>query len=196
LRQSRAYQSGLVELQDASSQAAVLAIPGRGRALDYCAGGGGKSLALAAAGWSVTAHDADHDRMRDLPARAARGRHPIDIATRAEVEAAAPFDMVLCDVPCSGSGTWRRSPDAKWHLTPERLGALCDMQASILDAVTGFVPQGGALCYATCSVLRQENADQITNFVQRTPGWECVDMHVWPVDADGDGFFLARLRRV
>ncbi|MEO1365008.1 MAG: RsmB/NOP family class I SAM-dependent RNA methyltransferase, partial [Pseudomonadota bacterium] len=118
LRAAKAYVSGLVELQDAASQAAVALITGQGRVLDFCAGGGGKALALAAQGWDVTAHDAKPARMRDLPARAARGGHDIRIVTTQELADLPPFDVVLCDAPCSGSGTWRRAPQAKWDLTP------------------------------------------------------------------------------
>ncbi|MEO0668032.1 MAG: RsmB/NOP family class I SAM-dependent RNA methyltransferase [Pseudomonadota bacterium] len=195
LRAAKAYVSGLVELQDAASQAAVALITGQGRVLDFCAGGGGKALALAAQGWDVTAHDAKPARMRDLPARAARGGHDIRIATTPELADLPPFDVVLCDAPCSGSGTWRRAPQAKWDLTPERLDELTDLQAQILDTAMGYVSDTGALYYATCSVLAGENGSQVNAFTARHPGWRCdADWH-WPVDASGDGFFLARLLR-
>lgn len=191
LRNSTAFAGGLIEMQDASSQAATALITGTGEVLDYCAGGGGKSLALAAQGWRVTAHDSDPARMRDLPARARRGGH--DIAVVAQPKGA--FDAVLCDVPCSGAGTWRRTPEAKWRLTPERLDALISLQATILDAACAHVAPGGALFYATCSVLNAENSAQIADFCARHPDWHCGDMWSWPIDALGDGFFLARLER-
>ena len=195
LRVSGAYNSGLVELQDAASQAAMAQITGQGRALDYCAGGGGKALALAAQGWNVTAHDAEPARMRDLPARAARGGHDIRIAPTPELAELPRFDVVLCDAPCSGSGTWRRAPQAKWDLTPDRLTELTVLQAHILDTAMGYVLDGGALYYATCSALAQENAAQVNAVTARHPGWRCdADWH-WSVDASGDGFYLARLLR-
>jgi 16S rRNA (cytosine967-C5)-methyltransferase len=192
---SRAYRAGLVELQDGSSQAAMAAlpVPEGGRVLDYCAGGGGKVLALAArasAAWF--AHDAAPQRMADLPARAG-----VDVRVLApgESPSQAPFDLVLCDVPCSGSGTWRRTPDAKWRLTPEDLEALMRRQDAILDAAAPLVAPAGRLAYATCSVLAEENIDRVTAFCSRAPGWRIADSRTWPVSDAGDGFFLAILSR-
>ena len=194
---SRAYREGLVELQDGSSQAAMerLAVPTGARVLDYCAGGGGKTLALAAraeADWF--AHDAAPQRMRDLPGRAARAGVAVTLLDNA-VAQAGPFDLVLCDVPCSGSGTWRRTPDAKWRLTPEGLAELADVQAGILDRAAPLVAPGGRLAYATCSVLREENEAQVAAFVARAPGWHVESTERWPVSSEGDGFFLAVLAR-
>lgn len=196
LRQSRAYITGLVELQDAASQAAVAQIVGRGRALDFCAGGGGKALALSAAGWQVTAHDAEPLRMRDLSVRAARGHHEVTICAPDDLSRHSGFDVVLCDAPCSGSGSWRRTPDAKWRLTSDRLIELTGIQAHILDTAQNRVADSGALYYATCSILAEENRAQIDAFVARNPAWRCDAAWHWPVDSDGDGFFLARLLRV
>src|SRR6056297_3425668 len=124
---SSAYEDGRVELQDGSSQAAMsrLDLSGVARVLDFCAGGGGKSLALAArSAAQIVAHDAMPRRMADLPARAARAGAQITLAGLDEAVAAGPFNLVVCDVPCSGSGTWRRTPDAKWRLTEADLAAL------------------------------------------------------------------------
>ena len=193
-----AYRDGVVEVQDGSSQAAMarLELPDGARVLDYCAGGGGKVLALAARGrgrWF--AHDADAKRMAELPARAARAGVRVTCLTPGGAGAKAPFDLVLCDVPCSGSGTWRRNPDEKWRLTAERLAALGGAQARILDAAAGLVRPGGGLAYATCSVLRPENEDQIAAFLGRHPGWSVTEQRRWPIGPEGDGFFLAQLRR-
>ncbi|WP_299369852.1 RsmB/NOP family class I SAM-dependent RNA methyltransferase [uncultured Tateyamaria sp.] len=194
VRLSQAFADGLIELQDASSQAAVAGFQQAGRALDLCSGGGGKALALAAQGWAVTAHDIDPGRMRDLPARAARGGHRIDICPPENIGKAGHFDLVFCDAPCSGSGTWRRTPDAKWALTQDRLTALQQMQAGVLDAAVSHVAPGGVLAYATCSVLAVENAAQVAAFRARHPGWQVLSSCTWPVDKDGDGFFLACLQ--
>ena len=196
LRGSEAYVTGLVELQDASSQAAIARISGQGRILDYCAGGGGKALALAAAGWQVSAHDAEPARMTDLPVRATRGGHNIQLCSAAELAKLSDFDAVLCDAPCSGSGTWRRTPEAKWRLTPERLQELIMTQAQILDTAQQYVIKGGTLYYATCSVLTEENDAQIASFVAQHTEWSLDTAWHWPVDAWGDGFYLARLLRV
>ena len=191
---SHAFRSGLVEVQDAASQAVVAALPdlAGARVLDYCAGGGGKALAMAAAGACVFAHDAAPARMVDLPRRAERAG--ARIATLTTPTAQAPFDGVLADMPCSGSGAWRRSPEGKWRLTPDSLAALCTTQAGILDATARLVAPGGWLGAATCSVLRAENDAQIDGFLARHPDWHCAGRHRWLPGPDGDGFFLALLR--
>ncbi|HKL04369.1 MAG TPA: RsmB/NOP family class I SAM-dependent RNA methyltransferase [Roseovarius sp.] len=196
--QSQAYQSGLVELQDGSSQAAMnaLDLPSGAKVLDYCAGGGGKVLALAArieGHWF--AHDADPARMADLAPRATRAGVRVVQVLGDQVAAHGPYDLVLCDAPCSGSGTWRRAPDAKWRLTPERLAELCDIQAGILDQAQALVAPGGRLAYATCSLFRAENEAQSDSFVARHDGWHETDRRRWPVSAVGDGFYLSVFAR-
>lgn len=193
--QSEAFRTGLVELQDAASQAVVDALPlSEGmRCLDYCAGGGGKTLALAARlRGPVEAHDADPRRMTDLPTRAERAGADVTLVTAPK----GAYDLILCDVPCSGSGSWRRAPEGKWRLTEERLEALRETQAQILDDVAGMVAPNGTLAYATCSVLKCENEDQITGFLARHPGWECKKQIRFGLDEGGDGFFVATLTRV
>lgn len=199
LRTTRAFREGLVELQDAASQAVTEAIGparGLGAVLDYCAGGGGKSLALAAQGWGpVIAHDADPRRMTDLPGRAARAGAAIRLAWASELEGLGPYDLVVCDVPCSGSGAWRRQPEAKWTLTPDALSRLCAVQAGILEEASRLVAPGGRLAYVTCSLLAEENEEQIARFLGKTPGWSVVDQRRWtPLDG-GDGFGLSLLAR-
>jgi 16S rRNA (cytosine967-C5)-methyltransferase len=195
LRNAATYLEGRVEVQDGSSQAAMLGISGTGTALDFCAGGGGKTLALAAQGWTVTAHDIDAARMRDLPLRASRGQHQITMCTTDELGAAGPFDLVLCDAPCSGSGTWRRTPEAKWALTPDRLSELVALQSEVLDTAVAHVGPEGQLVYATCSVLDAENMGQIDAFLVRHPDWSLRHHQTWAVDEWGDGFFIAHLER-
>lgn len=193
---SRAYLEGLVELQDASSQAVVAALPLADgmRVLDHCAGGGGKTLAMAArAKLRLWAHDAAPRRMADLPDRARRAGVKVTLAERPE--ATAPYDLVLVDAPCSGSGSWRRDPEGKWRLTPERLAELQGVQAGILDRVAPMVAPGGWLAYATCSLLEVENGDQTAGFLARHPGWRLdSERRFTPLDG-GDGFYLALLRR-
>ena len=193
VRNAAVYQDGLVEIQDAASQAAVLGIDGQGTALDFCAGGGGKALALAARGWQVTAHDIDAKRMRDLPARASRGGHHIALCAPDDIARAGRFDLVFCDAPCSGSGTWRRTPEAKWALTPDRLATLCQTQQDVLENAVPHVAPGGRLIYATCSVLRDENEAQIDAFLDRHHDWRCAASERWGVDEWGDGFYVAHL---
>lgn len=196
IQRSGAYLSGLVEVQDAASQAAVLRLPLRDgmRVIDFCAGGGGKSLAMGAlADLELVAHDAAPGRMSDLTARAARAGLRISCATTSELR---PADLVLVDAPCSGSGTWRRNPDAKWRLTPAMLAGLCATQATILDQAAAYVTTSGLLAYATCSILAQENRAQMAAFIARLPGWKLRDeMTLYPSDGY-DGFYLAVLDRI
>ena len=193
VRQTRAFAEGLVELQDAASQAVVAELPPlKGlTVLDYCAGGGGKALAMAALGARVTAHDVAAARMRDIPARAARAGTRIAVTTRAE----GTFDLVLADAPCSGSGSWRRDPAGKWALTPARLAELQRIQAQVIDGAAKRVRPGGWLAYATCSMLRAENADAIAAFLTRSPGFRVErTRHFTPLDG-ADGFCVFLLRR-
>jgi 16S rRNA (cytosine967-C5)-methyltransferase len=193
---SGAYRSGLVELQDAASQAAVLRLPlaDGDRVLDYCAGGGGKTLAMGAlAELKLFAHDADPRRMADLPGRAARAA--VGVALLADPVRESPFDLVLVDAPCSGSGTWRRTPDAKWRLTPERLADLAALQDRILEESAPLVGPGGHLAYATCSVLLEECEERVARFKDMHPAWEEVDRLRLAPGPRGDGFFQVLLRK-
>jgi 16S rRNA (cytosine967-C5)-methyltransferase len=194
IAQSAPYLTGLIELQDVASQAVVDALPLRHgqRVLDYCAGGGGKSLAMAARlNGPVEAHDADPRRMSDLAARADRAGVQVSQVEHPK----GPYDVVLCDVPCSGSGAWRRAPENKWRLTPERFQETTTLQSQILDTAAGLVGPAGVLAYATCSILRSENEDQVKAFLTRHPGWSCAEQHRFKPEDGGDGFFVATLTR-
>lgn len=194
VRSAPAYQDGFVELQDAGSQALVDALPQAARALDYCAGGGGKALAIAARGAdAVFAHDIDPARMRDLPLRAARAGAEITQLAGGDLARSGPYDLVLVDAPCSGSGSWRRAPEAKWNLTPDQLDKITQIQDDILDSSSTLVAPGGTLAYATCSVLPVENSGRVDAFLTRHPGWQCTWDKTYPVSAQGDGFYTAHL---
>lgn len=193
---SAPYADGRVEVQDAQSQAVVSDLAPRGRVLDYCAGAGGKALALAAlTGDSVWAHDAIPGRMRDLGPRAERAGADIRQCATEDLAAAGPFDLVLCDAPCSGSGTWRRDPEAKWALTAEGLSDLNDVQDQVLAAAAPLVAPGGRLVYVTCSVLRAENETRAGAFAAAHPDWTLTESRRWPVGPDGDGFYRATLSK-
>lgn len=196
IKQSRVFLEGIVELQDLSSQAAVAALPlSEGmQVLDYCAGGGGKSLAIAGRiDGRFTAHDAAYGRMSDLPARALRAGVHIRLARTQDLKPRA-HDLVLVDAPCSGSGTWRRTPDAKWRLTEGRLAELCALQARIVDAAAECVRPGGLLAYMTCSLLAAENEAQTPAFLLRHTGAQLLDQRRFSPLNGGDGFFLTVLR--
>ena len=214
-----AYQQGLVEVQDEGSQLIVLACEPKAneQILDLCAGAGGKSLALAAAaapGVHILATDSNRARLAKLPARAERAganietrllNPPSELAELSDWHAKA--DLVLIDAPCSGSGTWRRNPEGRWRLTPERLDRVIALQERLLDIGTTMVKPGGRLVYAVCSLLSREGAGQIERFLERHSSWisEATAMSAGRSDGAGqlltpghdstDGFFVARFAR-
>lgn len=214
-----AFIDGLAEVQDEGSQLIALACsaqPGQ-RIVDLCAGAGGKSLALVAAAdgdAEIIACDTSRARLSKLPDRARRAGAAI--ATRllnapreAEqlLDLQAMADAVLVDAPCSASGTWRRNPEGRWRLTPDRLDRVIALQQRVLDLAAPLVKPGGTLVYAVCSLLTREGADQISGFLGRHSGWTVQDplMNVGRWDGAGklltpghertDGFFIARLAR-
>lgn len=171
-----AYLKGLVEIQDEGSQlAAILAAPPRsGQVLDLCAGGGGKTLALAALmdnGGQVYAYDSDmrrlapiHDRLTRAGARNVQVRTPRG-KTNVLEDLEGRMDLVLVDAPCTGTGTWRRNPDAKWRIRPGALGERQRDQAEVLNEAARFVKPGGRIAYITCSLLDEENGAQVRHFL-------------------------------
>jgi 16S rRNA (cytosine967-C5)-methyltransferase len=194
---SDAYLSGKVELQDAGSQALIEALPLKEARtiLDYCAGGGGKALAISAiCDAKIYAHDIDAARMKDIPVRAERAETLIRCLETSALSNQGPFDLVLCDAPCSGSGAWRRSPDAKWRFTQERFDELLDIQNDILRKAHLLVAPGGFLVFATCSLFSEENEDQVNGFQKEHPAFSCIHQKSWtPLDGC-DGFFAAILQ--
>lgn len=168
------HKNGLVEVQDHGSQwacAAVAARPGE-TVIDLCAGAGGKTLALAAmmenAG-TLIASDTDRRRLGQLPVRAERAgvtnMRPVLLNPGRELEALAEWqgraDAVLVDAPCSGTGTWRRSPELRWRLTPEGLDRLVAVQARLIRIAAQLVRPGGRVVYVTCSLLDEEGAAHV-----------------------------------
>ncbi|PRY78756.1 16S rRNA (cytosine967-C5)-methyltransferase [Yoonia maritima] len=195
---AEAFVDGIVELQDASSQFAINAVTvsDGARVLDYCAGGGGKALGFADRyNAAVFAHDIAPARMKDLSTRAARAKVEITQVATDSLLSHGPFDVVFCDAPCSGSGTWRRTPDAKWRLTQERLDTLNAMQTEVVAGATQLVADDGVLAYATCSVLSSENDAIVDTFCAANPDWHSVQRHQLFPGPDGDGFYLNLLRK-
>ena len=194
---SKAYESGLIELQDASSQHAIsaLCITKGQRVLDLCAGGGGKALAVAALGAVVTAHDIDPKRMADIAPRAARAGVTINTVATEDLAELDRFDVVFVDAPCSGSGTWRRNPSTKWDLTEERLHELTTIQDDVLFQGAQIVRNGGTLVYATCSVFEVENNVRIQSFMSSTSEFSERSQTMLAPHALGDGFYFTVLRK-
>ena len=208
---SDAFRRGDFEIQDIGSQAlqASLAEPPRGHWLDACAGAGGKTLQLArllGAHGRVTAHDIRGAALRELEERANRaGLRNVDI----ERVPTGPYDGVLVDAPCSGSGTWRRAPHLKWTTSPSTIAAAADRQREVLARYATMLRSGGTLVYATCSLCRSENEAVIADFLRhhlefkpvaiRPPGQaESVKTGHWtflPAQLDSDGYFVAVLQR-
>ncbi len=176
---SKAFRCGLVEIQDEGSQLVALlsdARPGQ-RVCDFCAGAGGKTLALAAAMANrgrIIALDVREGRLASAARRVKRaGVHNVThrlLASHRDPwvkRHKASFERVLVDAPCTGSGTWRRNPDAKWRTTPADLAELVELQAEILESAARLVRPGGRLIYATCSLLAAENQAQVEGFLAR-----------------------------
>ncbi len=198
VQQSRAFKDGIVELQDASSQAIADHVPLQSgqSVLDYCAGGGGKTLAMAArVNADFVVHDIDERRLAPLGERAKRAGVRVRSVAPNSLSSSDAFDVVLCDVPCSGSGAWRRSPEGKWALTEERLQELVKSQGEILDTAAQWVRPGGFLVHATCSILRCENEDQIDAFLLRHPNWKRGAQKSLQPSGLGDGLFAQVLVR-
>jgi 16S rRNA (cytosine967-C5)-methyltransferase len=213
------YEAGLVEVQDEGSQLVTRACgaePGM-IVVDLCAGAGGKTLGLAAAMANtgrIIACDADQRRLSHLMPRAERAGVTI-VETRlldggretlALEDLAGAADLVVVDAPCSGTGTWRRNPEARWRLTPERLARVVALQARLLDVAAGLVKPGGILVHIVCSLLDEEGAGQAEAFLARHPGWQAEPaalpagaprgpgLRLTPASDGTDGFFVARLK--
>ena len=162
------------------------------RVCDYCAGAGGKTLALAMTmdnRGQLVACDISAARLENAVRRLRRAgvsnveRHLLSPATNGPSATPARFDRVLVDAPCTGTGTWRRNPDARQRLTETDLAELTARQAAILDAAAPLVRKGGRMVYATCSLLREENEAQVMHFLARHPGFSLVPLaRAWPFD--------------
>jgi 16S rRNA (cytosine967-C5)-methyltransferase len=190
-----AFQKGWFEVQDEGSQVVselAGAAPGM-QVLDYCAGAGGKTLAMSAAmenKGQIFAYDSEKARLAPIFDRLRRSdNRNVQVVSKLQDLAAleGQMDVVLIDAPCTGSGTWRRRPDAKWRLTQKQLDVRTAEQKAILDAARIYVKPGGRLVYITCSVFAAENAHQIDAFLGRDPGFVPVDHRsMW------DGHFPGR----
>ncbi len=202
-----AFREGLVEIQDEGSQlvaACVDARPGM-RVVDLCAGAGGKTLALAMTMQNrgqLIACDVSAARLDSAVRRFRRAgvhnveRHLLASGDKWIKRHAGQFDRVLVDAPCTGTGTWRRNPDARLRLSESDMTELLSKQAAILDLAASLVRKGGRLVYATCSLLAEENEDQVTAFLSRHPDYaQAGGLMLSPARHATDGFFAAVLER-
>ena len=225
------FRKGQIEIQDEGSQLAALlagARPGE-QVIDLCAGAGGKTLALAATmenRGQIYATDSDKRRLVPIHERIARaGARNIQVrtprgSTDVLADLASRADLVLIDAPCTGTGTWRRNPDAKWRTRPGALAARIKEQEATLERAAALVKSAGRIVYVTCSVLAEENAEQIRAFVSRHPDFSVekpadvigplgeraylfagvvlmsdAGLLMTPRRTDTDGFFVGMLRR-
>jgi 16S rRNA (cytosine967-C5)-methyltransferase len=180
-----AFIKGVVEVQDEGSQLAALLCGAKAgqQVIDICAGAGGKTLALAAMmenRGQIYATDSDKRRLAPIHERLERaGVHNVQVRTpRAQEDLLADLerraDLVLIDAPCTGIGTWRRNPDAKWRVRPGALALRVEEQAELLDRGAALVKPGGRIAYVTCSLLAEENGDQVRAFLARRADFAIV----------------------
>jgi 16S rRNA (cytosine967-C5)-methyltransferase len=227
LSETKAFTKGHIEIQDEGSQLIAYlcgAKPGA-QVLDYCAGAGGKTLAIVNAmaldkkpKGRIVAMDIEASRLEKARPRFRRA-HAHDIIEVRPLEdeksrkwlkrQKGTFDVVLLDVPCSGTGTWRRNPDTRWRHFGPSLEDLLKIQADIIDRVANVVKPGGRLVYATCSLLPRENEEQVEKFLKNHPNYSVVPvseilpgadigapyMRLSPLKNNTDGFFAAVLQR-
>jgi len=215
----KAFQDGIVEIQDEGSQLVALLVgakPGM-RVADYCAGAGGKTLAIAQTMENkghIVACDVSAPRLEGAIKRLRRAgvhnaeRHLLEPGDKWTKRQAQKFDRVLVDAPCTGTGTWRRNPDARLRLKENDLNEIMPKQAMILDQAARLVKPGGRLIYATCSLLDEENEGQVSAFLERTPAFKRIPLaaplpeslhgqalRLTPRANGTDGFFGAILER-
>lgn len=219
VEQWEAYIDGLIEVQDVGSQIIINALPitPGDTIIDLCAGAGGKTLALAARlgdAASIIAADTDKRRLGNLAPRAERAGAKIDhtllLDPGREMRALGNWvgkaDHVLVDAPCSGSGTWRRSPEGRWRMDPPELARLTALQDHVLDLAAHLVKPGGTIGFVTCSLLDAEGPDRVAAFLERHPDWRCGQLDLAaqgtlrgggyrldPLTTGSDGFFVALL---
>ena len=201
-----AFKKGLFEVQDAGSQsiAPFLEVEPGMRVIDACAGAGGKTLhlaALTANKGSVIAMDTEAWKLQELKKRAKRqGVHNVEtreiIGSKTIKRLRESADRVLLDVPCTGLGVLRRNPDAKWKINPEYLHELLDLQYDILSRYAQMLKPGGKLVYATCSILSQENENQVQRFLKAAENYSLEkEITLSPFKNNTDGFYMALLNK-
>ena len=222
---SERFKQGHFEVQDEGSQLIALLVEAKSgqRVIDFCAGAGGKTLAIAASMENkgrILAWDTSKKRLDQINLRLKRAGvqntqiHVLESENDAFIKRhKSTADRVLIDVPCSGSGTWRRNPDLKWRFNQKDLDEVCAVQKSILQSSSRLLKVGGLLIYATCSIFRDENEAQIENFLQNNPNFKLINLpdnlpifaennmdkqffQLTPYRNDTDGFFAAVMEKI
>ena len=201
LTQIQAFKDGCFEVQDLHSQKIIEDLPvnEHAKVLDYCAGAGGKILSIACSlngNGKFYIHDIDKRKLKEADLRAKRAGVKFK---RLEVENLQKycysFDSVIADVPCSGSGAWRRNPQQKWRITPESLNEILIRQTIILNEVKDLIKKNGYIFYITCSVLKIENEEVIYKFLMENKHFRLLNKKDVAIDNHGDGFFCAVLQK-
>ena len=201
IKTSRCFKNGLIEIQDFSSQMITeTSMIRKGlRILDYCAGGGGKTLAVASRVMNkaeILAFDISEDRLSRLPLRASRAGATIRLLnSRSLKDYFQKCDVVIVDAPCSGSGVWRRNPTFKWELTEQKLRDYLEKQTEILSAASEFVSLEGVILYSVCSLISEEGIKPVRNFMAQSNKYRIIDQVILnPLNAS-DGFYSIVLKR-
>ncbi len=199
---TKAWKEGLIEIQDEGAQLVALdiGVKPNDTVFDFCAGAGGKSLIFAQMMQNkglIWAYDITAKKLFELVKRATRAH--IDII---QIQPQLPpptkqFDYVVVDAPCSGCGTWRRSPNMRWHLTEKQLRHITESQAEILNRAEAYVKDGGRLAYITCSLTTDENETQVEAFLSGHPNYKVIKQKRYsPARTGTDGFFLCLMEKI
>lgn len=201
LSDTKAYKKGLIEIQDEGAQLVTLdiGVVPHDDVFDFCAGAGGKSLMMAQLMENkgfIQAYDAYPARLSELVKRARRANISIIKTVCRLPEAYKKFDNVVVDAPCSGSGTWRRSPDLRWNTTEKSLQAVVQTQRDILNTAAQYVKNGQHLTYITCSIFADENEDQIERFLAENKRFVVVrEKRYSPARTETDGFYVCVMQK-
>ena len=199
IMRSSAYINGFVELQDAGSQlmSQLITTNNNDKILDLCAGAGGKSLAIAC-NTNDLAHfyaaDVNYERMKDIQTRSKRAGVKIRLLN--DVSLMAPYDKIIIDAPCSGSGSWRRDPEGKWLLDKDKLSNYLKTQKKLILQGIGLLRDGGHIVYITCSILDIENEKLINDLMISSKSFKIINKKSILPSLDSDGFFGAVLKKI
>lgn len=201
LTDSKAYKKGLIEVQDEGAQllSIDIGVKPHDDVFDFCAGAGGKSLIFAQLMQNkgfIQAYDISYKRLSELSKRAFRAKATIIKTVSRLPETHKKFDFVVVDAPCTGTGTWRRTPDMRWNITENQIQSIVKTQAEILDTASEYVKNGHYLVYITCSLTQDENEDQTNHFLKTHPRFVSVrEKRYSPFRTQTDGFYLSIMQK-